>query len=207
MRVLGLTGSIGMGKTVAARLLRRQGVPVHDADAEVHRLLGRNGAAVSAVAAAFPGTVRDGIIDRKALGAKVFGGEKEADLRRLERIVHPLVRRATGRWLARQARRHAPVVVLDVPLLFESGGPQRYDGVIVVTAPGFLQRQRVLRRPGMTAARFADISRKQLPDRLKRARADAVVISGLGQRATLRGLRRALRRLKTKRVWRPGYVR
>ena len=207
MRVLGLTGSIGMGKTVAAGLLRRQGVPVHDADAEVHRLLGRNGAAVAAVAAAFPGTVKNGVIDRQALGAKVFGGKKEADLRRLERIVHPLVRHATGRWLAEQARRHAPVVVLDVPLLFESSGAQRYDGVIVVSAPAFLQRQRVLRRPGMTAARLADVNHKQLPDRLKRARADAVVASGLGQRVTLRGLRRALRRLKTKRVWRPGYVR
>ncbi len=206
MRILGLTGSIGMGKTVAARLLRGQRVPVHDADAEVHRLLGPNGAAVAAVAAAFPGTVKDGVIDRQALGAKVFGGNREADLRRLERIIHPLVRRATGRWLAEQARRHAPVVVLDVPLLFESSGPQRYDGVIVVSAPGFLQRQRVLRRPGMTEARFSDIARKQLPDRLKRARADAVVSSGLGRRVTLRGLRRALRRLKTKRAWRPGYA-
>jgi dephospho-CoA kinase len=207
MRILGLTGSIGMGKTVAARLLRRQGVPVHDADAEVHRLLGRNGAAVSAVAAAFPGTVKDGVIDRKALGAQVFGGQKQSDLRRLERIVHPLVRQATGRWLATQARRRAPVVILDVPLLFESSGAARYDGVIVVTAPAFLQRQRVLLRPGMTEARFADIVRKQLPDRLKRVRADAVVASGLGQRVTLRGLRRALRRLTAKRAWRPGYVR
>jgi dephospho-CoA kinase len=207
MRILGLTGSIGMGKTVAARLLRRQGVPVHDADAEVHRLLGRNGEAVAAVAAAFPGTVKRGVIDRKALGARVFGGRKDANLRRLESIVHPLVRRATGRWLAKQARRHTPVVVLDVPLLFESSGSRRYDGVIVVSAPAFLQRQRVLRRPGMTEARFADVSRTQLPDRLKRASADAVVASGLGQRVTLRGLRRALRCLKTKRVWRPGYVR
>ena len=100
-----------------------------------------------------------------------------------------------------------PVVVLDVPLLFESSGPRRYDGVIVVSAPAFLQRQRVLRRPGMTEARFAEISRKQLPDRLKRARADVVVSSGLGRRVTLQGLRGAVRRLKTKRVWRPGYVR
>ncbi len=207
MRILGLTGSIGMGKTVATRLLRRLRVPVHDADAEVHRLLGRNGAAVAAVAAAFPGTVQDGVIDRKKLGALVYGENDETSMRRLEQIIHPLVRRATGRWLRQQARRRARAVVLDVPLLFESGGPGRYDGVIVVTAPGFLQRQRVLRRPGMTAARFDDINRRQLPDRLKRARADAVVTSGLGQRVTRRGLRRALRRLRRRRVWRPGYVR
>ena len=207
MRILGLTGSIGMGKTVAARLLRRLGVPVHDADAEVHRLLGPRGAAVAAVAKAFPGTVKGGVIDRAALGAKVFGARNEAALRRLEQILHPLVRKATGRWLTAQARQRVPVVVLDVPLLYESGGPRRYDSVIVVSAPAFLQRQRVLRRPGMTAARFADISRKQLPDRLKRARADAVVASSLGRRVTMTGLKRALRRLDKRQVWRPGYVR
>ena len=207
MRILGLTGSIGMGKTVAAGLLRRLGVPVHDADAAVHRLLGRKGAAVPAIAEAFPGVVRDGVVDRKALGARVFGRENEPALRRLERIVHPLVRRATGEWLKQQARRRAPVVVLDIPLLFESGGLRRYDGVIVVSAPAFLQRQRVLRRPGMTAARFDEINRQQLPDRIKRARADGVVTSGLGRRATLRGLRRALRRLRAHHAWRPGYTR
>lgn len=207
MRILGLTGSIGMGKTVAARLLRRSGVPVHDADAEVHRLLGPGGAAVAAVAKAFPGTVKNGVIDRAALGARVFGTKNETALRRLEQILHPLVRKATGRWLTTQARHRSSVVVLDVPLLFESGGPGRYDSVIVVSAPAFLQRQRVLRRPGMTAARLADISRKQLPDRLKRARADAVVVSGLGRRVTLKGLKRALRRLDKRQVWRPGYVR
>lgn len=207
MRILGLTGSIGMGKTVAAGLLRRLGVPIHDADAEVHRLLGRNGAAVPAVAEAFPGTVKDGVVDRKELGARVFGPANEAELRRLERIVHPLLRNTTGAWLRRQARRRAPVVVLDVPLLYETGGPGRYDGVIVVSAPAFLQRQRVLRRSGMTPDRFADINSRQMPDRLKRARADAVVTSGLGRRTTLRGLKRALKRLQTRRVWRPGYVR
>lgn len=207
MRILGLTGSIGMGKTVAARLLRGLGVPVHDADAEVHRLLGPNGAAVAAVAREFPDTVRNGVVDRARLGAEVFGDGHEAALRRLERILHPLVRRETGRWLARQARRRSPVVVLDVPLLFETGGPGRYDGVIVVSAPAFLQRQRVLRRPGMTPARFAEINRRQLSDHLKRARADIVVPSGLGRHTTRRGLKRALRRLRLRRVWRPGYVR
>lgn len=207
MRILGLTGSIGMGKSVAAQLLRRAGVPVHDADAEVHRLLGPGGAAVAAVGEAFPGTVQGGVIDRRALGARVFGHAHEAELRRLERIVHPLVRRATGHWLKQQARRRSRAVVLDVPLLFESGGPGRYDGVIVVSAPAFLQRQRVLRRPGMTVARFEEINRRQLPDRIKRARADAVVTSGLGRGTTLRGLKRALRNLTRRGAWRPGYVR
>src|SRR4051812_17589829 len=151
MRILGLTGSIGMGKSTAARLLRTLGVPVHDADAEVHRLLGLGGAAVPAVAKAFPGTVRDGRVDRRRLGDLVFGPESDpAALRKLEGILHPMVRRATLSWLAQHARQRTPVVVLDVPLLFETGGPGRYDGVIVVSAPTFIQLQRVLRRPGMT---------------------------------------------------------
>jgi dephospho-CoA kinase len=207
MRVLGLTGSIGMGKTTAVKLLRRRRVPVHDADAEVHRLLGRHGAAVPAVGQAFPGVVHDGVVDRRKLGAQVFGRDNDAALRRLEAILHPMVRRSTARWLAAQARRRAPVVVLDVPLLFEGGRRGRYDGVIVVSAPAFLQRQRVLRRPGMTTARFAEINSRQMPDRLKRARADAVVTSGLGQTPTLRGLTKALRRLGRRGrpgVWRPG---
>lgn len=210
MRIIGLTGSIGMGKSVAVSLLRRQRVPVHDADAEVHRLLGRNGAAVRAVGKAFPGTVSGGQVDRQKLGARVFGPSNKAALRRLEAIIHPLVRRNTGRWLARQARRRAPLVVLDVPLLFESGGEgrrrRRYDAAIVVSAPAFLQRQRVLRRPGMTAARFLEIDSRQLPDRVKRRRADVVVTSGIGRRPTLLGLRRALRKLRRRRAWRPGYL-
>jgi dephospho-CoA kinase len=205
MRILGLTGSIGMGKTTAAKLLRRLGVPVHEADAEVHRLLGPHGAAVEAVAKAFPGTVRDGVVDRRKLGDLVFGSPNATALRRLESIVHPLVRRATARWLMHQARRRAPVVVLDVPLLFETGGPGRYDGVIVVSAPAYIQAQRVLRRPGMTEAKLAEILRRQLPDRVKRARADAVIPGALGLRPTLRGLKNALRAFRRRQVWRPGY--
>ncbi len=207
MRILGLTGSIGMGKSTAARLLRALGVPVHDADAEVHKLLGPGGAAVPAVAKAFPGTVRDGRVDRRRLGDLVFGPESDpAALRRLEAILHPLVRRAIANWLAEQARKRVPVVVLDVPLLFETGGPGRYDGVIVVSAPAFIQAQRVLRRSGMTRSKFAEILARQMPDRTKRARADMVVTSGLGLRPTLRGLKRALRDLDRARVWRPGYT-
>ena len=209
MRIIGLTGSIGMGKSVALGLLRRLRIPAHDADAEVHRLLGRNGAAVAAVAKEFPGTVVDGKVDRKALGARVFGPGNEAALRRLEAIIHPLVRKNTGRWLARQARRRARVAVLDIPLLFESTSAsrrRRFDSAIVVSAPGFIQRQRVLRRPGMTPARFAEVNRMQMPDHTKRRLADAVVTSGLGRRPTLRGLKRSLRKLRRRGAWRAGYL-
>jgi dephospho-CoA kinase len=191
MIVVGLTGSIGMGKSTAAALLRRLGVPVHDADAAVHRLLGRGGAAVKAVAAAFPGTARKAGIDRAALGRRVFGDA--ASLRRLEDILHPLVRADTDRFLRRMAARRVPLVVLDIPLLFESGGARRCDAIIVVSAPAFLQRARVLARPGMSEARLAAILAKQMPDGEKRRRADFVVPTGLGRRLTLRRLAEIVR--------------
>jgi dephospho-CoA kinase len=191
MIVVGLTGSIGMGKSTAAALLRRLGVPVHDADAAVHRLLGRGGAAVKAVAAAFPGTARKAGIDRAALGRRVFGDA--ASLRRLEEILHPLVRADTDRFLRGMAARRVPLVVLDIPLLFESGGARRCDAVIVVSAPAFLQRARVLARPGMSEARLAAILAKQMPDGEKRRRADFVVPTGLGRRLTLRRLAEIVR--------------
>jgi dephospho-CoA kinase len=191
MIVVGLTGSIGMGKSTAAALLRRLGVPVHDADAAVHRLLGRDGAAVKAVVAAFPGTARKAGIDRAALGRRVFGDA--ASLRRLEDILHPLVRADTDRFLRRMAARRVPLVVLDIPLLFESGGARRCDAVIVVSAPAFLQRARVLARPGMSEARLAAILAKQMPDGEKRRRADFVVPTGLGRRLTLRRLAEIVR--------------
>lgn len=205
MRILGLTGSIGMGKTTAARLLRRIRIPVHDADGAVHRLLAPGGKAVPAVARAFPAVIHDGAVDRRKLGAVVFGPEGKAALQTLEQIIHPLVRGETRRWLAVQARRGTRAVVLDVPLLFESGLDRGYDGVIVVSAPAFLQRQRVLRRPGMTAAKLREILARQMPDRIKRRRADAVVTSGLGQRPTLAGLRRVLGRVKRRGAWGPGF--
>lgn len=188
MKVLGLTGSIGMGKSTAAAMLRRLGVPVHDADATVHRLLGRGGAAVAAIEAAFPGVVENGAVNRQELGRRVFG--QPAELRRLEAILHPLVRRAETEFLKRQRRRHARLVVLDIPLLFETHGQRRCDAVAVVTAPAFLQEQRVLRRPGMTLARLAAIRAQQMPDRDKRRRADFVLPTGSGKLPVLRRLKR-----------------
>ncbi|RAU23707.1 dephospho-CoA kinase [Paramagnetospirillum kuznetsovii] len=193
MKILGLTGSIGMGKTTAAAMLRRLGLPVHDADATVHALFAPGGAAVAAVDAAFPGVVKGGAVDRSALGAQVFGDD--AALRRLEAIVHPLVRRAERDFLARQRRRHAPLVVLDIPLLFETGGQTRCHKVAVVSAPAFLQAQRVLARPGMTEARLKSILAKQMPDREKRKRADFVVQTGLGRAFAVRKLKTIIRNM------------
>jgi dephospho-CoA kinase len=183
VKVIGLTGSIGMGKSTAAAMFRRLGIPVHDADAAVHRLLARGGFAVKPVVAAFPGVVRGGAVDRAALGRRVFGDP--AALRRLEAILHPLVRAASVRFLARTRGRRQDLAVLDVPLLFETGGEKRCDAVVVVSAPPFVQRGRVLARPGMTEARLAQILAQQMPDREKRARADFVVETGLGKRYTL----------------------
>ena len=188
MKVLGLTGSIGMGKTTAANMLRRLGVPVHDSDAAVHRLLGRGGAAVPLIAREFPGSVREGAVDRAALGAIVF--RDTTALRRLEAILHPLVQRSQRRFLASCAARRIPVAVLDIPLLYETGGERRVDAVIVVTAPPATQRARVLARPGMTREKLAGILTRQMPDREKRRRADYVVATSLGRAHTLRGLRR-----------------
>jgi len=190
--VIGLTGSVAMGKTTAARTLRRLGIPVHDADREVHRLLGPGGAAVDAVAAAFPGVKHGRAIDRAALGRLVFADA--AALQRLEKILHPLVRRAEQRFLARARRQRRPVVVLDIPLLLETGGEKRVDEVVVVSAPRRIQLARVMGRPGMTAARLAGVEARQMPDAEKRRRADLVIATGLGKRHSLDILRRALKR-------------
>jgi dephospho-CoA kinase len=195
MKILGLTGSIGMGKTTAAAMLRRLRVPVHDADATVHALFASGGAAVALVDAAFPGVIAGGAVDRTALGAKVFGDD--AALKRLEAIVHPLVRKAEREFLARQRRRRARLVVLDIPLLFETGGERRCHKVAVVTAPAFLQAQRVLARPGMTPARLAAIRAKQMPDAEKRKRADFVIPTGMGRAFALRRLKAAVRVMQT----------
>ncbi len=191
MKVIGLTGSIGMGKSRAARMLRSMGVPVHDADAAVHRAMGPKGEAVSAIEAAFPGVAQAGAIDRAALGALVFADIGQ--LRRLEAIVHPIVRRAEQRFLRRQRLLRRRLVVLDIPLLFETGAECRCDAVIVVSAPAFLQAQRVLSRSGMTPERLAAIRAQQLPDVEKRHRADVVIRTGLSVGETRRALSRALR--------------
>lgn len=197
MIVIGLTGSIGMGKSTAATMLRRLRVPVHDADATVHKLLGPKGGAVREVLAAFPGTgsVEHGI-DRPALGKAVFGDPPA--LRRLERILHPKVGAQEKRFLAAAARRRAPVVVRDVPLLYETGGEKRCDAVLVVSAPAFLQHQRVLARKGMTEARLRDILAKQTPDREKRRRTPYVVETGLGKRHSLKMLLEFVRLIRSR---------
>jgi len=196
MIVLGLTGSIGMGKSTAAAALRRFGVPLYDADAEIHKMLGRGGSAVAAVEAAFPGVRgEDGAIDRRRLGARVFG--KPEELRRLEHILHPMVRAVERRWVARQRARGAKLVVLDIPLLFETDRIDRVDGVIVVSAPLRLQRERVMRRPGMSAERFAAVLASQFPDREKRQRADFVVSTALSRAAAARQLEAIVRRVKS----------
>jgi dephospho-CoA kinase len=192
MKILCLTGSVGMGKTTAARMLRSMGIPVHDADAEVHRLLGRGGAAVKAVEAAFPGVKSGRAIDRAALGRIVFADP--AALKRLEAILHPLVRQAERKFLAQSRRERRKLVVLDIPLLYETKGEGRCDGVIVVSAPKAIQHTRVLARPGMTKERLAAIEARQMPDRQKRRRADIVIETGLGKRHSLENLRRALAR-------------
>ena len=201
MFILGLTGSIGMGKSVAAGMFRRLGVPVHESDAAVHQALSRGGSAVSAIAAAFPGVVRQGAVDRGRLAAIVIG--KPQQLRRLEAIVHPLVYRSQFAFLAHWARQRAGLVVLDIPLLFETGGDKRCDAVAVISAPHFLQRQRVLRRPRMTERKFAAILREQMADSEKRRRADFVIPSGLGRRMTWRHISRLVKvlRYRTGRAW------
>jgi dephospho-CoA kinase len=197
MKVIGLTGSIGMGKSTTAAMLRRLGVPVFDADAEVHRLMAPGGAAVRPIAAAFadlPGLVTPaGGIDRKVLGGRVLGDRQ--DLARLEAILHPLVRARRRVFLAALARRRVPRALLDVPLLYETGGDAGCDAVLVATAPAFLQRARVLARPGMDETRFRQILAKQLPDREKRRRTPYIVETGLGRSYTLRLLRRYLREI------------
>jgi len=175
MFIIGLTGSIAMGKTTTARLFAEAGVPVHDADAAVHKLY--EGEAAPAIEAAFPGTTAAGKVDRVKLGQRVLGDT--AALKRLEAIVHPLVRRSEQRFLQGAEAASAKIVVLDIPLLFETGGEKRVDAVVVVSAPAQMQRQRVLER-GVTAERLEALLARQVPDAEKRARADFVVDSSNG---------------------------
>jgi len=197
MIVVGLTGSIGMGKSNAARSLRFLGVPVYDADAEVHKLYAPGGAAVAPIARAFPFAVRNGAVDRAKL-SELLRADPGA-VARLEKIVHPLVRRIQERFLRVLAMRREPVAVLDIPLLFETGGERRCDAVIVVSAPAYLQRQRVLRRPGMSGAKLELLLGRQMPDAEKRRRADFVINTNRGYRETLTTLRKIVGALKERR--------
>jgi dephospho-CoA kinase len=198
VKILGLTGGIGMGKSTASAIFRRNHVPVFDADAAVHALQARGGRAVAPIAAAFPDAVRDGVVVREALRRAVFEDPhgQRAALRRLERIVHPLVRGEERRFVAAARRRRRPLVVLDIPLLFETKGERRCDAVVVVSAPPAIQRARVLARPDMNKARLAAILKRQMPDRLRRVRADAVIHTGLSRHTGRRHILALLRRMR-----------
>ncbi|RRH88880.1 dephospho-CoA kinase [Mesorhizobium tamadayense] len=176
MIVLGLTGSIGMGKSTTAKMFTDAGVPVHDSDEAVHRLYA--GKAAPLVEAAFPGTTKAGVVDRAKLAERVLGDP--AAMKKLEAIIHPLVRADADAFLAGHRAAGAPLAVLDIPLLFETGGRDRVDKVVVVTAPADIQRARVLERPGMSEEKFAAILAKQVPDAEKRRRADFIVDTGQG---------------------------
>lgn len=194
MIVLGLTGSIAMGKSTASALFRREGIPVFCADQAVHRLLGSGGAAVAAIEAAFPGVVTEGAVDRARLAAQVFADPQA--LKRLEAIVHPLVIRAQDRFLKHAARRGSALAVLDIPLLFEAGLDRLCDRVAVVTAPASVQYQRLIRRRTLDGARIKATLERQMPDALKRRRADFIIPSGQGRALTRRVIVDIIRLLK-----------
>jgi dephospho-CoA kinase len=199
MFILGLTGSIGMGKSTTANFFREAGVPVHDSDAVVHRLY--EGEAVGPVEAAFPGVAVDGRIDRAKLAEKLIGNSEA--IKRLEAIVHPLVRAVSERFIADQRARGARAIVLDIPLLFETGGETRVDAVVVVSAPADVQRERVLKRPGMTAERLDALLKRQMSDAEKRARAHFIVDSSRSfdsARAQVLGVLRAVAALPGRRI-------
>jgi dephospho-CoA kinase len=197
--LLGLTGSIGMGKSATSVMFRDVGVPVHDADAAVHALY--RGRAAPLIEEAFPGTTRDGVVDRAALGAAVLG--RPEALRRLEELVHPLVRAEEAAFLTGAEACRAPLAVLDVPLLLETGGDKRCDAVLVVTAPEPVQRRRVLARADMSEAKLAAILARQMPDREKRLRAHFIVDTSLGFDSARSAVRDIVRSL----AGRPGQAR
>ncbi|OKH87354.1 dephospho-CoA kinase [Thalassospira sp. TSL5-1] len=193
MEILGLTGSIGMGKSTAAGMFRYLGVPVYDADANAHRLTTPSGPAFGDIAARFPDVIVDGKIDRQLLGAQVFG--HPAALKDLEGILHPLIRAARNDFIRHCQRNGFPLVVLDIPLLFETDGQKQCDHVAVVSAPAFIQKQRVMKRPGMTPQKFAEILKKQTPDWEKRRKADFIIPTGLGRAVTFRAIQSIIHQL------------
>ena len=195
MITIGLTGSIGMGKSTTAAMFAAEGVPVYDADAEVHKLQGVDGAAVQAIEAAFPGAVKGGAVDRQALGAQVFGHPEK--LQQLNGIIYPLLGEGRARFFAEAEASGAQMVVLDIPMLFETGGEARMDAVVVVTAPDLVQRERVLARPGYDAGRLDAILARQMHDREKRARAHFIVDTGEGMESARDQVREIIAVLKT----------
>jgi len=178
MLLIGLTGSIGMGKSETAKMFARLGIPVYDADAAVHQLYAEGGAAVAPLEEAFPGVVKQGTVDREELSKRVLG--KPEELKKLESIVHPLVGQVQRDFLMKAMEEKQPMVVLDIPLLFETGGRERVDVIVVVSAPYEVQRERVLERPGMTPEKFDTIFAKQTPDAEKREGADFVIETDKG---------------------------
>ena len=193
MIIVGLTGSIGMGKSTTSAMFQAEGVPVYDADAAVHALYAKGGAAVAPVEAAFPGVVVDGAIDRAKLSVQVVG--KPEALKRLEALVHPLVGESRKVFFEAAAAVNAPLVILDIPLLFETGGERNVAAVIVVSAPEAVQRERVMARPDMTAEKLDAILARQLPDAEKRARADIVIDTSKGLDSAREQVRAAIAKL------------
>jgi len=198
MFIIGLTGSLGMGKSTTARFFAEEGIPVHDADTVVHRLY--EGKAADAIEAAFPGTTSEGKVDRNRLAARVL--DDPAALKMLEAIIHPLVQKAEGQLLAQAEASGEKIAVLDIPLLLETGGDRRVDAVVVVSAPAETQRARVLARPGMTSEKLEAILARQMPDAEKRRRADFVVDTSQGlepARAQVRAILAAVARMPQRR--------
>jgi dephospho-CoA kinase len=194
MKIIGLTGGIGMGKSTAAAAFRRAGIPVFDADKAVHTLQAQGGRALPMIGAAFPGTVTGGVLDRSALRSAVLGDP--GALKRLEGILHPMVRRMERAFLATARRSGARAAVLDVPLLLETGGQERVDVVVVVSAPRAVQIDRVRKRRKMAAAQIAAVIARQMPDAEKRQLADVVISTGLSRHHAHRQLRRFIQELR-----------
>jgi dephospho-CoA kinase len=194
MIVIGLTGSIGMGKSTTAAMFAEAGIPVYDADAEVHRLQGKGGAAVQPIEAAFPGVVKDGVVDRGELGARVLGHPER--IKQLESIVHPLLGASRRAFFDKAEADRADMVVLDIPLLFETGGEKNVDAVVVASAPEAMQRERVLARPGWGADRLDAVLAKQMHDTEKRARAHFVIDTSQGLEPAREQVRRVIASLR-----------
>jgi dephospho-CoA kinase len=196
MYILGLTGSIGMGKTTAARAFKTLGIPVYDADTTIHKLMNENNAVVAEIKKIFPEAVKNNIIDRNILGSMVFGDM--SILRELEKILHPRARVLQYKFMRCAAKNRQNMIVLDIPLLFETKGDQFCDAVIVVSAPSFVQRSRVLARANMTEKKFIEICNRQLSDKEKRIRANYIIPTGLGKSVSLTYIKKIIKDVKTK---------